>query len=1531
MRQRILSAILALAVILGLFPALQPCAAATNGITARVTMSFGGTTIENKNADDTGYGRRMYAVEISLSSNTHVEDAITAALEYVGIREDFVINNGYFSSYAGNTSGNYLCSEVYVDGVPTGGALSGELTDSVYIDVVLYSYGDPPDSVLFFTNASAWTCSDSVMVGDSPSLCVGRYDWDQNLFYGYGGYGSVAYDESSAAVTYYTCSDGYFTATDNSFSRSGTVYAVAQKSGCAPAVTVVTVKPMTVYVTADYCGEALDARSDGSLVSSGSAPAGYEMICAPVELNSFPAKVDDALEQLSLSYYSAGGGTDSYLSYSYGDSIYLSSFWGHSSGSTYDLGSIVFLNGTDTGGGNIGNDVSDGDCIMLDSFSYSSGNYVVPAYIADAQGACLGAKSIVTGTTLSFKACQYGYSDVSYAYSEAGAAALASSAYGVYVVCADDAAKTGTLMASYNNDDCDYTDYTYTFSAPGTYYILGVDTGSDSTCSGVAAERIVVADFVTNSAPVRKSGVPAAAVANTYVGKPYALNLNSIFKDDNGDELAYYISMDGGGYTAVGSATYSYISAAAGTTTHAFKAFDGTNFSADTYTVTLTSAAAALPSDALSALVAYFTDGSNVTPYGTDNYTQWALADIAAYRSSLIPSAIKQEFADYVVYNISANSSAADLARFVIVLKALGYDAAKIDQDGTGNYFDAVGSLAGIVNDTAKLTKLDIYTLPYVLIAFQQYGDVYATEVSLLKTAIMGKALSSGGWGYSAVDADTCGSVLLAMSPYYPEKTEYNDSMGTSRTIGYEIDTCLGAVRSLQDPSTGAIGSGNYAACSSGMLMAGLSACGESPAQSQYLSKSLTDGLMLYYSPSSRFQVYSGDTLSDEEALRGLVAADQYVSNGRPIYDFSTVASTAPVLASTYYDNCLVSFSVVPTNAAVTVRSSDGTLQTAMTGNSYDLKADDYTYTVSCSGYTSKVGGFTVSAAEVSKNAKKALSVSLACVPSPGSTISVNLSIKWHGLSNDTCSNSYTYIKNASAYSDIISTTITLNSGSSVFDALDAACSAAGISYTEGSPGYITVINGLSEFEHGESSGWLYRVGSTVPTADCRSYALTSNCTVIWFYTDNFSSEYGSESWSKTTPSALTPVGVIAGGTGTVSVSAKITDTSAEIAISDDDLQRILNNAISGGNGNITIDLSSLDGMDTVILPVDTLAALNRNSSVNELKIQGSGFGVTLDAEALSAVVKEAGSEDDKLLLSVTGAAATSLTQTQGAALENSPETLLHLRAFLEQYDSTGMSTGETELYKLSGQMTVSFAFRPEEGQNSDNLAVFYLDDEGNSAYQKSWYSGGHIYFITSHFSAYFIETCAIAAFKDCDLNAWYHASVEYVLSKGLMQGTGEASFEPNGIMTRSMLVTVLWRCSGASNITIQSPFSDVPCEAWNTDAVTWAWSEGIVLGYDAARFGPSDGLTREQMVTILYRFAQYRGTAASGPSSDLSDYSDAGDISDWARDAFNWDVSTGIVKGGGNKLLSPKSYATRSELASVLMRFMENKTGGIT
>jgi hypothetical protein len=108
----------------------------------------------------------------------------------------------------------------------------------------------------------------------------------------------------------------------------------------------------------------------------------------------------------------------------------------------------------------------------------------------------------------------------------------------------------------------------------------------------------------------------------------------------------------------------------------------------------------------------------------------------------------------------------------------------------------------------------------------------------------------------------------------------------------------------------------------------------------------------------------------------------------------------------------------------------------------------------------------------------------------------------------------YTYKHNPSVYTDMAAETLTLKSGSTVFDALDAGCTASGLSYTEGPYGYIPTLGGLSQFDYGSKSGWLFKVGGTVPTVDCRSYILTSDCTVIWFYTDDYTNEYGSENWS---------------------------------------------------------------------------------------------------------------------------------------------------------------------------------------------------------------------------------------------------------------------------------------------------------------------------------------------------------------------------------------------------------------------------------
>ena len=169
----------------------------------------------------------------------------------------------------------------------------------------------------------------------------------------------------------------------------------------------------------------------------------------------------------------------------------------------------------------------------------------------------------------------------------------------------------------------------------------------------------------------------------------------------------------------------------------------------------------------------------------------------------------------------------------------------------------------------------------------------------------------------------------------------------------------------------------------------------------------------------------------------------------------------------------------------------------------------------------------------------------------------------------------------------------------------------------------------------------------------------------------------------------------------------------------------------------------------------------------------------------------------------------------------------------------------------------------------------------------------------------------------------WFAEAVEFVVSEGLFKGVSDDEFNPNGGMTRAMLVTVLWRLEGAPKAAYANGFADVEDGSWYDAAVTWASANGLVKGYNATTFGPNDMITREQMATILFRYAYMRGLN-TGYRADLSRYTDAGSISGYAREAMSWAVETGIISGMTSTTLNPAGTATRAQVATILMRFVK-------
>ena len=183
--------------------------------------------------------------------------------------------------------------------------------------------------------------------------------------------------------------------------------------------------------------------------------------------------------------------------------------------------------------------------------------------------------------------------------------------------------------------------------------------------------------------------------------------------------------------------------------------------------------------------------------------------------------------------------------------------------------------------------------------------------------------------------------------------------------------------------------------------------------------------------------------------------------------------------------------------------------------------------------------------------------------------------------------------------------------------------------------------------------------------------------------------------------------------------------------------------------------------------------------------------------------------------------------------------------------------------------------------------------------------------------------SCPLRRFSDLDPAAWYHDGIHAALERGVMNGYEDGTFRPDSPTGRAMLVTMLWRMDGQPQVRYDLHFADVPYGAWFTEAVRWAVSAGIVSGYDASSFGPNDGVTREQLAAILYRFASLRTKASLSGAKDLSgSFGDAGSVSPWALDAMRWAVGAGLINGTGDGNLSPGGQASRAQVAAVLDRF---------
>lgn len=176
----------------------------------------------------------------------------------------------------------------------------------------------------------------------------------------------------------------------------------------------------------------------------------------------------------------------------------------------------------------------------------------------------------------------------------------------------------------------------------------------------------------------------------------------------------------------------------------------------------------------------------------------------------------------------------------------------------------------------------------------------------------------------------------------------------------------------------------------------------------------------------------------------------------------------------------------------------------------------------------------------------------------------------------------------------------------------------------------------------------------------------------------------------------------------------------------------------------------------------------------------------------------------------------------------------------------------------------------------------------------------------------------------DVSAEAWYYQSVISAIEKGLMNGVGEGYFAPEVTVQRSMAVTILHRLAGSPEPESKANFTDVAEGTWYTDAVNWAFENGIVEGMGGGLFAPEQNVSREQLATMIYRYEKFTGGGFQDAWAFLLDYVDRDSISDWAYESVCWMTMNSVMSGMPGKIFAPGETATRAQLATMLANYIE-------
>ena len=671
--------------------------------------------------------------------------------------------------------------------------------------------------------------------------------------------------------------------------------------------------------------------------------------------------------------------------------------------------------------------------------------------------------------------------------------------------------------------------------------------------------------------------------------------------------------------------------------------------------------------------------------------------------------------------------------------------------------------------------------------------------------------------------------------------------------------------------------------------------------------------------------------MSSEQGAYGLVAYDRYKKGSKALYDMSDVAFPNPeeptvAVTGITLDQSSASVEVGKTvTLTATVAPADAT-DKVVTWSSGDLTIA----TVSNGNVTGvKEGSTTITATAGGKSASCAVTVTAASGGTGGggggNDNSDNITVFFRLIGAEKATKSVDLGETAYLpdYVTWVSTvSYTLDKGATVYDLWTTAMSDAGIRSVGAENDYVRTVYApddlggyaLSEMSNGNRSGWMYTVNGRHPSFGLTNWELYDGDTVIWHYVNDYSYEvadwgnlggttwaalgdgtyynrwlmapdrYGAKGGSltesaggdkkddKKTDDQTVPV--IDGAT--VTVTSEVTEGEAKATVTEDTISEALKDAESVDVLTVKVDTEDADSVE---LALDADAVKAAAEADVDLHVETEVGTIKVDSNTLNELA------DSGKDIAVTVTANDDGTTTLNVTVD-----------------------GESVDAKVKVELPAA-----DEGQ----VLVIVNADGTETVVKKSLVEDGKAYAeIPAGATIKVVEGESIE-FGDVADSAWYAEAVEFVASHELFQGT-DNGFEPETTMNRAMLAMVLYRLEDAT-ATGNSNFPDVSDDAWYAEAVAWASETGIVNGTGKG-FEPNAPVTREQIATMLYRYANVIGLD-TGTRGELSSFPDGGETSDWAQDAMAWAVSVGLFQGDDTGALNPKGDATRAQVATLFER----------